>query len=86
MKALVVQFRRGRKTYHPRHFLIDVGADSREKAEKFVGKEVIWTSPGKDKKQIKGKVAAPHGNKGLVRAIFEKGLPGQAVATEVEVK
>lgn len=85
-KALVVQFRRGRKTYKPRHFLIDVGADSREKAEKFVGKEIIWTSPGKDKKQIKGKIAAPHGNKGLVRAIFEKGLPGQAVATEVELK
>ena len=86
MKGLVVQFRRGRKTYHPRHFLIDVEADSKEKAAKFVGKEVIWTSPGKDKKQIKGKIAATHGNKGLVRAIFEKGLPGQAITTEVDIK
>ena len=85
-KGLVVQFRRGRKTYHPRHFLIDVGAKNRDEAEKFVGKEVVWTSTGKEKKQIKGNIASPHGNKGLVRAIFEKGLPGQAVATEVEVK
>jgi len=85
-KGLVVQFRRGRKTYHPRHFLIDVGAKNREEAAKFIDKEVIWTSTGKEKKQIKGKIAAPHGNKGLVRAIFEKGLPGQAVTTEVEIK
>ena len=86
MKAIVIQFRRGRKTYHKRHFLLDVGVDSREKAEKFVGKEVIWTSQGKEKKKITGKISSPHGNKGIVRAIFEKGLPGQAVTTEVEVK
>ena len=85
-KGIVVQFRRGRKTFHPRHFLIDVGAKSREEAEKFIGKEVIWTSKGKDKKQIKGKISSPHGNNGIVRAIFEKGLPGQAITEEVEVK
>ena len=85
-KGMVVQFRRGRKTYHPRHFLIDVGAKDRSDAEKFVGKEVIWTSPGKDKKKIHGKIAAPHGNNGIVRALFERGLPGQAVTDEVEVK
>jgi len=86
MKAKVIQFRRGRHTVHERHFIIDVGADSREKAEKFIGKQVEWTSPGKNKKIIKGKISAVHGNKGLVRAIFEKGLPGQALTTSVEVK
>jgi len=30
--------------------------------------------------------SSAHGNKGVVRAIFEKGLPGQAVTTPVEVK
>jgi large subunit ribosomal protein L35Ae len=86
-KGKVIQFRRGRHTVHERHFLIEIPeADSREKAEKFVGKEVVWTSPGKNKTQIKGKIAAPHGNKGVVRAIFEKGLPGQAVTTEVEIQ
>jgi len=83
MKALVIQFRRGRKTYKPRHFILDVGTKSREEAEKFVGKKVSWTSPAG--KIINGKIASPHGNKGLVRAIFEKGLPGQAIATDAEV-
>jgi len=85
--ARVIQFRRGRKTVTDRHFLIDIPkVDSREKAEKFVGKEVVWTSPGKLKKQIKGKIASAHGKKGVVRAIFERGLPGQAIATSVEIK
>lgn len=84
--ALVVQFRRGRKTYRPRHFLLDVGAKDRKEAEKFVGRVVVWSSRGKSKKQITGKIAAPHGNKGIVRAIFEKGLPGQAITSEVEIK
>jgi large subunit ribosomal protein L35Ae len=84
-KGKVIQFRRGRKTIHERHFLIEIeGSSSRKDAEKFVGKEVVWKSPAG--KVIKGKVSAPHGNKGVVRAIFEKGLPGQAVTTGVEVK
>lgn len=87
MEATVIQFRRGRKTYKPLHFLIEIpSSTSREKAEKFIGKEVTWTSEGKNKTQIKGKIAAPHGNKGVVRAIFEKGLPGQAIGTKCEVK
>ena len=83
-KGKVIQFRRGRKTVKERHFLIDVGAKDRKAAGKFVGKKVEWRSPAG--KIIKGKVSSPHGGKGLVRAIFEKGLPGQALTTEVEVK
>ncbi len=85
VKGIVIQFRRGRKTYTPRHFIIEIpGSDSKEKAAKFVGKEITWASPAK--KIITGKIAAPHGNKGNVRAIFEVGLPGQSIGTEVEVK
>lgn len=85
VKGIVVQFRRGRKIYTPRHFIIGIdGSDSKEKAAKFIGKTIVWTSPAK--KIISGKIAAPHGNKGNVRAIFELGLPGQAIGTEVEVK
>jgi len=83
MKAKVIQFRRGLKRIHERHFILNMGVKTRGEAEKFVGKEVVWTSPGG--KAIKGKVSSAHGNKGLVRAIFEKGLPGQAKNTEVEV-
>ena len=83
-KGKVIQFRRGRHTIHERHFLIEVGAKNRDEAGKFVGKEVEWKSPSG--KVIKGKVSGAHGNNGLVRAIFETGLPGQAVTTDVEVK
>jgi len=84
-KAKVIQFRRGKKTITEKHFLIEIeGVNNREKAAKFVGKEVSWKTPSG--KEIKGKIVAPHGNKGVVRAIFEKGLPGQAVTTEVLIK
>ena len=85
VKGKVVQFRRGRHTIHKRHFLIEVpGSSNREDAKKFVGKEVVWKSPAG--KIITGKISSAHGNKGVVRAIFEKGLPGQAVTTSVEIK
>ena len=85
MEGIVVQFRRGRKTVHERHFLIEIeSVKDRQAAEKFVGKDVEWKSPAG--KVMKGKISAPHGNKGVVRAIFEKGLPGQSVGTKVHIK
>ncbi len=84
MKGIVVQFRRGRKVVKERHYLLDVGLKGRDEAKKLAGKEVVWKSPAG--KEIKGKISDAHGNKGLVRAIFEKGLPGQAVTSEIEVK
>jgi len=87
MKATIIQFRRGRKTFKPRHFLIEInGTKTREDASKFVGKEVTWTSTGKEAKIITGKISSAHGGNGVVRAIFERGLPGQAIGTDVEVK
>lgn len=83
-KGIIVQFRRSRKRIHERHFLIDVNLKNRAEAEKIIGKEVEWTSPAG--KKIKGKISGAHGNKGLVRAIFEKGLPGQAITTDIEIK
>ena len=85
VNAKILQFRRGRKTIHEKHFLIEIeGSKNREDATKFVGKAVEWKSPAG--KIIKGKISSAHGNKGVVRAIFEKGLPGQAVTTKVEIK
>ncbi len=84
MEGIVVQFRRGRRNIHERHFLLDFNMKDRSEAKKLVGKEVIWKSAGG--KIIKGRISDAHGNKGIVRAIFEKGLPGQSVTTEVEIK
>ena len=84
MKGKVVQFRRGRKRIHERHYLLNVGTKDRDSAGKFIGKNVVWASPAG--KEIKGKISSAHGNKGLVRAIFEKGLQGQAKNDDVEIK
>ena len=85
MKGKVIQFRRGRHTIHEKHFLIEVdGVSKRADAEKLVGKSVSWSSPAG--KIINGKISGAHGGKGLVRAIFERGLPGQAITTGVEIK
>ncbi len=84
MKGKVIQFRRGRHRIHERHFILDFGLKNKEEADKLAGKAVSWISSAG--KVIRGKVSAAHGNKGLVRAIFESGLPGQAVTSEVELK
>ena len=85
VNAKVIQFRRGRHTIKERHFLIEIeDSKSREDAKKFVGKDVVWKSPAG--KIISGKISSAHGNNGVVRAIFEKGLPGQAVTTKVDIK
>jgi large subunit ribosomal protein L35Ae len=83
MKGIVVQFRRGRHRIHEKHYLLDLGMQNRTEAKKLVGKEVIWKSSAG--KEIKGKISDAHGNRGIVRAIFESGLPGQAITSEVEV-
>lgn len=63
--------------------MLDLGCSTRAEAQKMKGKKVSWKSPGG--KVISGIVSDAHGNKGLVRAIFETGLPGQAMATTLEV-
>lgn len=84
MKAKLINFRRSIKRIHERHYIIDAGKKNREDAAGIVGKQVVWTSDAG--KKINGKISSAHGNKGLVRAIFEKGLPGQAMNDDVEVE
>ena len=83
MKGIVVQFRRGRHRINEKHYLLDIGLQNREEAKKAAGRKVVWKSSAG--KEIRGEIRDAHGNKGIVRAIFERGLPGQAVTTEVEV-
>jgi large subunit ribosomal protein L35Ae len=84
MKARIVSFRRGRHNFRPNQLLLEVqGLDSKAKASKLIGKKVVWVTPGK--KQIHGKIAACHGNNGVVRARFSKGLPGTAIGKDAEI-
>lgn len=85
MKATVVNFRRGRHTQNTAQLLLAVeGVDSRAKASHLVGKKVVWTSPAR--KEIHGKITSPHGNKGIVRVRFSKGLPGDVLGKHIQIK
>lgn len=87
MEGIVVNYRRGRKTQKMNQMVVLVaGVDSKEKAVELVGKSVVYTCVGKDKKTISGKVSAVHGGKGAVRVHFERGMPGQAIGAKVEVQ
>lgn len=84
MEGIITNFRSSVHTQKGNHILIMIdNVSSREDADKLVGKEVSWKSPAG--KEIKGKIAAAHGGKGIVRAIFERGLPGQSIATKVTI-
>jgi len=84
MKASIVNYRGGRHTQKTNELVLSVeGVGSKEEAKKILKKKVEWTTPSG--KKISGKVSKVHGNKGCVLARFEKGMPGQALGTPVEV-
>lgn len=87
MEGVIVGFRGSRRKRIGNQMVIQIeGVDSKEKAKKLVGKIVSWLAPGKKKTTIKGKISAAHGNSGCVRALFERGLPGQSLGEKVKIE
>ena len=85
MEGIISNFRRSRHRQTMNQMIIVVAdSDSKEMAEKIVGKQVIWTSPAG--KQIKGEIRSAHGNKGAIRVLFESGMPGQAIGQKVVIQ
>lgn len=86
MEATVSAFRGSKRSQRTTaHVILIVkGVDDRKKAEALVGKKAKWTSPAK--KEINGEIKTAHGKSGAVRAIFERGLPGQSLGTKVKVE
>lgn len=84
MKGVIVNFRSARHHQYDNQMIVKVESlDSRDKAAKLVGKKVVWTT--ESKKEITGEIRSAHGNKGALRVLFETGMPGQAVGTEVKI-
>lgn len=87
MQGTIVNFRGSRRRKSERQMIILIeGLDKKEKAKELIGKNIAWTAPGKKKTTITGKISAAHGNKGALRAIFERGMPGQALGEIVEIQ
>ena len=85
MEGTITSFRRGRHTQYKNQMIIKIKTiNNKDKAKPLLGKTVIWTTPLK--KQIKGKITCIHGNSGAVRALFEKGMPGQSLTQKVKIE
>lgn len=87
MKAVISNFRRGRHTVRGNQLIIKPeGIDNAEQAKSLIGKKVVWKSNANEPKEIRGEITALHGRNGFLRARFEKGMPGQALGTEVNIE
>ena len=84
MMAKVLNFRQGRHTQTTNQMLLSVkDVSSRESAAALVGKSVvIRTASGK---AIRGKVTSPHGNGGILRARFRRGVPASVLGKDAEI-
>ena len=85
MEGVIVNYKQGRHTQTTNQMIIKVASvDSKEKAAKLVGKRVVYTN--KQGKKIVGEIRSAHGNKGALRVLFEKGMPGQAISERVVIE
>jgi ribosomal protein L35AE/L33A len=85
MEGIIVNFRKGRHTQYGNQMVISIPSiTKKEKASTLIGKKVVWTNSTGN--SIVGKISAAHGNKGAVRSIFEKGMPGQSVGSKVKIE
>ena len=83
IQGIIVNYRVGPKTQRPKECIIQfTHVTSASEASRLIGRKIAWKS-GKSK--IIGKIVALHGKKGLVKARFRKGVPGQALGTTVEL-
>ena len=83
MEGVISSFRRGvHHTYSNQMIVLVNGVDSKDKAEKLVGKKVAYNT---GKRDIMGEVRDIHGNSGALRVLFESGMPGQALGSKVKI-
>jgi len=83
LKGVVVSYRRGPKTQRPKECLIRFhGVKSVSEAGQLIGRKVAWLN---GERKCIGKIVTLHAKKGLVKARFRKGLPGNALGSLVEI-
>jgi len=84
MEGIISSFRRGvHHTYSNQMIVLTKDVNDKDKAEKLVGKKVIFNT---GKRDIKGEIRSSHGNSGALRVLFESGMPGQAIGSKVKIE
>jgi len=79
----IVNYRIGIGTQKPKECLIQFAhVNSASLACQLINRKVVWKQ-GNIK--LMGKIAGSHGKKGVIKVKFQKGVPGQALGTTVEL-
>lgn len=83
LQGLITSYRKGPKTQRSKECILRFSAiKSSGEAAQLIGRKVGWPT---GKRRIRGKITALHGKRGLVRARFRRGVPGEALGTRVEI-
>jgi len=81
--ARIVNYRLGIRTQYSRECLIKVSnVNSAAQVGALIGQKVVWKG---EKKRLVGKIIGFHGNSGVAKVKFRKGVPGQEIGTTVEL-
>lgn len=81
--GIIVNYRVGIRRQNPKECLIQFAhINSVSLAGQLVSRRVVWKQ-GTTK--LVGKIAGLHGKNGVVKVKFQKGVPGQALGTNVEL-
>ena len=76
-----MNYRIGPRTQRSHECLVQfTDVSSAAKAGQLIGKKVVWKA---ENKEFAGRIVSSHGKAGVVRVMFKKGLPGQALGTTV---
>jgi large subunit ribosomal protein L35Ae len=79
----IVNYRTGIKTQNTKECLIQFAhINSASLAGQLIQRKVVWKQ-GNSK--LIGKISGAHGKNGVVKVKFQKGVPGQALGTNVEL-
>lgn len=87
--ATFVSHQRTQRKLHPRYSLLEINnVKNRQAAEKYIHNAVYmcWRNKQGELVENHGVIRKHHGNKGIVRAIFERNLNPKAVGQTVFVK
>ncbi|HDN63088.1 50S ribosomal protein L35ae [Candidatus Bathyarchaeota archaeon] len=83
LRGVILNYRLGIKNQRPRECLLYFPkVKNAGEAARLIGRKVVWRKNGV---KIIGKIVSLHGRKGVVRARFRKGVPGQALGESVYI-
>ena len=82
-KALFVNYAGGRHKRNKQILVKIDQVDDKNKAAKYIERKVTWKSPSGN--TLTGKIISVRGGNGLLKAVFRKGLPGQAIGKELNI-